>query len=164
MTQSNISAGISEDPVFVALSWSHAGPDRAATATDGIASWWPRRQRNLSAARGWGKERCCKSGLESGANLGCAGADGRPSGAARMKIVSQCREQVRRVNPGALFEIKKEISIKGKLNVIMFLSKCKAIPANDSAETGPCFARIGNYTLRSNACRRASGPKPRGTA
>jgi len=27
-----------------------AGPDRAATATDGIESWWPRQQRNLSTA------------------------------------------------------------------------------------------------------------------
>jgi hypothetical protein len=34
-------------------------PDRAATATDGIESWWPSQQRNLSTA-GWGKEGCCK--------------------------------------------------------------------------------------------------------
>jgi hypothetical protein len=29
---------------------SDAGPDRGATATDGIESWWPRQQRNLSTA------------------------------------------------------------------------------------------------------------------
>jgi hypothetical protein len=29
---------------------SDAGPDRAATATDGIESWWPRQQRNLATA------------------------------------------------------------------------------------------------------------------
>src|SRR4029077_18622931 len=43
---------------------THSGPDRSATATDGIASWWPSQQRNLSTA-GWGKERCCKSERES---------------------------------------------------------------------------------------------------
>ena len=29
---------------------SDAGPDRGATATDGIENWWPRQQRNLSTA------------------------------------------------------------------------------------------------------------------
>jgi hypothetical protein len=58
-----------------------------------------------------GRARRCRdvSGLESGEISGCAGADGRPSGVLPMKIVSQCREQARRVYYGAVFEIKKEI-------------------------------------------------------
>ena len=56
-----------------------------------------------------GKERCCKSGLESGAISGCAGADGRPSGVAPDEnrfTVSRTR-----VYHGAVFEIKKEIPV-----------------------------------------------------
>jgi hypothetical protein len=53
-----------------------------------------------------------KSGLESGAISGCAGADGTPSGVILTKIVSQCREQARRVYYGAVFEIKEEIPIE----------------------------------------------------
>ena len=45
----------------------------------------------------------------NGAILGRAGVDGRPSGVLSMKIISQCREQARRVYYGAVFEIKKEI-------------------------------------------------------
>jgi hypothetical protein len=61
------------------------------------------------------EERCCKSGLESRAISGCAGADGRPSGVLPIKIVSQCREQARRVYYGAVFEIKKEIPAWGRI-------------------------------------------------
>jgi hypothetical protein len=47
--------------------WSHAGPDRTATATVGIVTCWPGQPaRNLST-EGCGEERCCKSELESGA-------------------------------------------------------------------------------------------------
>jgi Transposase DDE domain group 1 len=87
---------------------SHAGPDRAAPGTDGIDNGG-QVSNGIWLQRGWGKERCCKSGLESGTISGCAGADGRPSGVLPMKIVSQCREQARRVYYGAVFEIKKEI-------------------------------------------------------
>jgi hypothetical protein len=58
-----------------------------------------------------GKERCCESGLECGAIAGCAGADRGPLGALRMKIVSQRREQAKRVYYGAVFEIKEEIPV-----------------------------------------------------
>jgi hypothetical protein len=44
-----------------------------------------------------------------GAISGFAGADGRPSGALLMKIVSQRREQAGRVYYGAVFGAKKEI-------------------------------------------------------
>src|ERR1035441_6335563 len=47
------SGGGTSEPAAVR---SHAGPDRAATATDGIETWWPRRQGNLSIA-GSGEER-----------------------------------------------------------------------------------------------------------
>jgi hypothetical protein len=36
--------------------------------------------------RGWDKEKCCKSGLESGAISGWAGVDGRPSGVLPIKL------------------------------------------------------------------------------
>jgi hypothetical protein len=55
-----------------------------------------------------GKERWCKTGLESGAISDCAGADGRPLGLLPMKIVPQYCEQARRVYYDAAFEIKKE--------------------------------------------------------
>src|ERR1039457_7607979 len=51
----------------------HAGPDRAATVTDGIESWWPRRQGNLSIA-GSGEERYRKNG---GGNWGTPPGGGR---------------------------------------------------------------------------------------
>src|ERR1039457_6184367 len=41
------SGGGTSEPAAVR---SHAGPDRAATATDGIESWWARRQGHLSIA------------------------------------------------------------------------------------------------------------------
>jgi len=44
--------------------------------------------------------------LESGAVSGCAGADGRPSGVFPMKIVSQRREQAKRVYYRAVLWIK----------------------------------------------------------
>jgi len=50
-----------------------------------------------------------KAGWNLAPISGCAGADGRPSGVLPIKIVSQCREQARRVYYGAVFEIKKEI-------------------------------------------------------
>jgi hypothetical protein len=56
-----------------------AGPDRAATATDAIASWWARQPRRIWLQRGWSKETCCNKAAK-GAILGCAGVDGRPSG------------------------------------------------------------------------------------
>jgi hypothetical protein len=43
---------------------------------------------------------------------GRAGADGRPPGVLPMKIVSQCREQVRRVYYDAVSEAKKEIPVE----------------------------------------------------
>lgn len=43
-----------------------AGPDRAATATDGIASWWARQPRRIWLQRGWNKETCCKSRPQMG--------------------------------------------------------------------------------------------------
>jgi hypothetical protein len=54
--------------------------------------------------------------LESGAILGCAHADGRLSGVLPMEIRSQCREQVRQVYYGAVFEIKKDILAKMSLD------------------------------------------------
>jgi hypothetical protein len=42
------------------------GPDGTATGGDGIGSWWPRQQRNLSTAR-MGQERYCKSKPQDGA-------------------------------------------------------------------------------------------------
>jgi len=68
-----------------------AGPDRAVADTHGIDLRWPA-QAAESVYKGLGKEKCCKSGGISG-NFGGAGADLRPLGTLRMKIVSQCREQ-----------------------------------------------------------------------
>ena len=42
---------------------------------------------------------------------GNAGTDHRQLGALLMKIVSQCREQARRVYHGAILEAKKEIPV-----------------------------------------------------
>jgi hypothetical protein len=66
-------------------------PDRAVADTHGIDRRWPA-QAAESVYKGLGKEKCCKRGGISG-NFGGAGADLRPLGTLRMRIVSQCREQ-----------------------------------------------------------------------
>ena len=63
----------------------------------------PPRQRNL-VYQGLGKERCCESGLESGAITVCAGADRRPLGVLQMRIVSRRRVQARWVYNGCVFQ------------------------------------------------------------
>src|ERR1019366_5081055 len=53
-------AAVGREPSDEAAVRGDAGPDRAATDTDGIASWWARQPRRIWLQRGWNKERCCK--------------------------------------------------------------------------------------------------------
>jgi len=53
-----------------------AGPDRAATATDGIASWWPSQRRGICLQRVGGRRGVAKVGGKW-RNFGCAGSESR---------------------------------------------------------------------------------------
>jgi hypothetical protein len=53
--------------------------------------------------------RALQKRAKSGVISGCSGADGRPSGVLRRKIVPHCREQSRWTYNGAVFEVNKEI-------------------------------------------------------
>lgn len=68
---------------------SHTGPDRVASATDGIGNWWAKSAAAESGYSGVGVRRgVAKVGWNLG-HFGLCGADGRPSEVLPMKIVSQ---------------------------------------------------------------------------
>ena len=86
-----------------------AGPDRATADTDGIDRWWAGWVAELSTP-GWGKERYCKSGLESGAIPGWTSADRRTL-ALQVKIVSTTSVRAKWAYNPYRFEVKKEIPV-----------------------------------------------------
>ena len=82
------------------------GPDRSTPGIDGI-DHGGQVSSGIRLQRGWGQERCCKSGVESGAISGYAGVARRPPGVLPMKIVPECRVQARRVYYCTVFDVKK---------------------------------------------------------
>ena len=91
---------------------SDARPNRAATPTDGIASWW-RNRRAEPGYSGVGVRRCvAKVGHKWGRFALCWCGWQTVGSASDEKSFSRCPERSRRVYYGAVFEVKKEIPMK----------------------------------------------------